>query len=156
MTTKWTYTINGKEVKAHDWLPGEACTPYANYSEAWIKEELEKEMALLREALEKPDAKNALVGWDQRVEALQAELGRRRDARGEEGEKIICTMCDGLGEINWRAKNVLPTTSPNGWRRVTYDGKEFYRHACPSCSGDGFQPTGTSVPTVAPRRKSKS
>lgn len=67
--------------------------------------------------------------------------------------EVICTRCDGLGQERWARKDILPQHNVYGWYRgpvnATGWGCDYYWRPCEACRGDGFRPSGPSVPTVA-------
>ena len=61
--------------------------------------------------------------------------------------ELICPTCDGLGqerrEVTHPADNVYGWTPEPGFPLI------WWRRTCERCSGAGYVPSGTSVPTIA-------
>lgn len=69
----------------------------------------------------------------------------------------ICTKCDGLGQERWKVTDMIPQSNVAGWHRGPSETGwdcDYYWRICKTCDGEGFRPTGVSVPSV-PREAAK-
>ena len=65
---------------------------------------------------------------------------------------LICTHCDGLGEVRRPKSSFQPQSNVAGWHRGPTNATgwdcDYYWRRCDTCDGGGFRPSGTSVPTI--------
>lgn len=75
--------------------------------------------------------------------------------------ELICTTCDGLGEERrklYRVSELMEMSSMRaqaimsqnvaGWD--LHYAKGYMTRRCEKCNGEGYRPSGTSVPSVKP------
>lgn len=76
--------------------------------------------------------------------------------------ELICTACDGLGEERRKLHSaaeiasmssmmvqVIMSQNVAGWN--LHYAKGYMSRRCDRCNGEGYRPSGTSVPSVKPR-----
>ncbi len=66
--------------------------------------------------------------------------------------ELICTKCDGLGQERWARSSMQPQSNVAGWERGPVNATgwdcDYYWRPCRTCGGEGYRPSGASVPSV--------